>query len=111
MNSLTIFLEIVVNCVRKTDIILWEHLFECIGEKPRSIFDECLKLGSVHVAANMLRILQQTEGLPHTNACAYELLRPVLMIGAIGNWELARDMIRYIHMIESELGEKKKEER
>jgi hypothetical protein len=96
------FYEIIINCVRKTDIVLWGRLFEVIGEQPRQMFDKCLKQGGVHEAANMLRILQQTEGLPHANACAYDLLRPVL---SLGNWELARDMIRYIHMIESELQE------
>jgi hypothetical protein len=98
--------EIIINCVRKTDIVLWGRLFDVIGEQPRVMFDECLKRGSVHEAANMLRILQQTEGLPHANACAYDLLRPVL---SLRNWELARDMIRYIHMIESELAETEEE--
>lgn len=52
-----IFIDIVVQCARKTDAAYWQVLFDGVGD-PRVFFDECLQAGKLSTAASYLKILQ-----------------------------------------------------
>lgn len=77
---------------------LWKRIFDTLQD-PKELFSECIKHGLIHEAAYLLRILQQTEGISYAYSSAHKLLQPAL---AANYFELAKDMTRFIHTIESE---------
>lgn len=90
--------EVLVNCLRKTDISQWAPLLE-YGCNPGEMFKDCLRNGMINEAANMLRILQQLYGLQNSKDCAYTLISPAL---EDHDFELAHELIRFINIIKQE---------
>ncbi|KAL9643955.1 hypothetical protein ABK040_005424 [Willaertia magna] len=93
------FYEIIINCLRKTDIIHWDKLFTSIGESSTQVFNHCINNNLIYPAANMLRILQHTEGIDQVLNYSYEVLKLALKLF---QFELSNDIIRFIKMLEEE---------
>jgi hypothetical protein len=58
------FLDIVVQCARKTDAAYWQFLFDGVGD-PLTLFEDCINAGKFSTAASYLKILQSI--LPSTS--------------------------------------------
>lgn len=55
------FLDVVVQCTRKTEVTWWRHLFCALGRRPKDIFDHAISLEQLDTAASCLVILQNSE--------------------------------------------------
>uniref|UniRef100_A0A0R3WPD8 Protein RIC1 homolog n=1 Tax=Hydatigena taeniaeformis TaxID=6205 RepID=A0A0R3WPD8_HYDTA len=55
------FLDVVVQCTRKTEVTWWRHLFCALGRRPKDIFDHAISLEQLATAASCLVILQNSE--------------------------------------------------
>ena len=77
-----------MHCARKTEIALWQYLFQSVGN-PRDLFDECLDGNKLETAASYLIILQNLEKLTVAREDATRLLNRALQRG-----KLAFDWLR-----------------
>ena len=89
------YLQTVVHCARKTEIALWQYLFQSIGN-PRDLFEECLENGKLETAASYLIILQNLEKLAVAREDATKLLNFSLQKC---KWRLAADLSRFLKAI------------
>lgn len=55
------FLDVVVQCTRKTEVTWWRHLFCALGRRPKDIFDHAISMEQLDTAASCLVILQNSE--------------------------------------------------
>ncbi|XP_078485416.1 guanine nucleotide exchange factor subunit RIC1 isoform X1 [Ciona intestinalis] len=89
------YLQTVVHCARKTEIALWEYLFNSVGS-PRELFEECLETGQLTTAASYLIILQNLEQLAVARQDATKLFDQALQQRM---WRLANDIARFLRAI------------
>ena len=82
----------IVHCARKTEIALWQYLFQSVGN-PRELFEDCLKDGKLETAASYLIILQNLEKLVVAREDATKLLNFSLQNK---KWRLASDLSRFL---------------
>ncbi|XP_064604853.1 guanine nucleotide exchange factor subunit RIC1-like isoform X2 [Liolophura sinensis] len=90
------FLQTVVHCARKTEVALWPYLFNTVGN-PKDLFEECLVNNQLDTAGSYLIILQNLEKPLVSRQHATMLLDSTL---EKGEWELARNMIRFLKAID-----------
>ena len=76
------YLQTIVHCARKTEIALWQYLFQSVGN-PRDLFEECLDKNKLETAATYLIILQNLERLSIAREDATRLLQRALQKGNI----------------------------
>ena len=76
------YLQTIVHCARKTEIALWQYLFQSVGN-PRDLFEECLDKNKLETAATYLIILQNLERLSIAREDATRLLQRALQKGTI----------------------------
>ena len=74
------YLQTIVHCARKTEIALWQYLFQSVGN-PRDLFEECLDGNKLETAASYLIILQNLEKLTVAREDATRLLNRALQKG------------------------------
>uniref|UniRef100_H2Y572 Protein RIC1 homolog n=1 Tax=Ciona savignyi TaxID=51511 RepID=H2Y572_CIOSA len=89
------YLQTVVHCARKTEIALWEYLFNSVGS-PRELFEECLATEQLTTAASYLIILQNLEQLSVARQDATKLFDQALQKRM---WRLANDIARFLRAI------------
>ncbi|VDD74984.1 unnamed protein product [Mesocestoides corti] len=106
------FLDVVVQCTRKTEVTWWRHLFCALGRRPKDVFDQAMSLGQLETAASCLVILQNSEShatskqaLKRFKAlitlkpsrvcflCALILLEKVIQES---HWHLVKDLMRFL---------------
>ena len=76
------YLQTIVHCARKTEIALWQYLFQSVGN-PRDLFEECLDGNKLETAASYLIILQNLEKLTVAREDATRLLNRALQKGIL----------------------------
>ncbi|KAH3695914.1 hypothetical protein DPMN_083372 [Dreissena polymorpha] len=89
-------LQTFVHCARKTEVALWPHLFQTVGN-PKDLFEECLINGRLETAASYLIILQNLE-----KPIASRQHGTLLLDSAVENkhWDLAQDIVRFLKSID-----------
>ncbi|KAM3172254.1 hypothetical protein ACTXT7_014931 [Hymenolepis weldensis] len=68
------FLDVVVQCTRKTEVTWWRHLFCSLGRRPKDLFDHALSLEQLDTAASCLVILQNSESQAICKQAGFVLL-------------------------------------
>eukprot|EP00035_Acanthoeca_spectabilis_P012018 m.212496 g.212496 ORF g.212496 m.212496 type:complete len:1237 (+) comp15504_c0_seq1:219-3929(+) len=86
------FLETVVHCARKTDVAKWSKLFAATGSADQ-LFERCIVTGQLHTASSYLLVLQSLQSPAASQQHALRILRLAL---SDENWDLARDLIRFL---------------
>ncbi|KAI9189669.1 WD40 repeat protein [Blastocladiella emersonii ATCC 22665] len=89
------YLDIVVNCVRKTELAMWDYLFSIIGS-PQQLFEQCLDSNRLHTATAFLVILHNMESHTMSGNDSIRLLERVLQSEDL---ELSRDLVRFLRSI------------
>uniref|UniRef100_A0A5K3F2C6 Protein RIC1 homolog n=2 Tax=Mesocestoides corti TaxID=53468 RepID=A0A5K3F2C6_MESCO len=87
------FLDVVVQCTRKTEVTWWRHLFCALGRRPKDVFDQAMSLGQLETAASCLVILQNSESHATSKQCALILLEKVIQES---HWHLVKDLMRFL---------------
>ncbi|KAL7052986.1 hypothetical protein AAHC03_026326 [Spirometra sp. Aus1] len=87
------FLDVIIQCIRKTEVTWWRHLFCALGRRPKDLFEEALSVNQLGTAASCLVILQNSESLAVSKQCALVLLTRTI---EHSQWHLVNDLIRFL---------------
>ena len=96
IQEFPVYLTTIVQCARKTEVALWPYLFGAAAN-PRTLFQRCLEIKQLDIAASYLIILQNMEPVTVSRQYATILLDAALE-GCC--WELAKDLVRFLRAID-----------
>ena len=92
LSSFTDYLDILVQCTRKTEVRSWKTLFSNLPP-PRELFEASLEKDMLKTAGGYLIVMQTLEEDDHSpQECARLLQRAK----AAGDWELCKELARFL---------------
>lgn len=92
LSSFPQYLDIVVQCTRKTEVRSWRTLFAYLPP-PADLFEESLQLGDLKTAGGYLLVLHTFEEL---GASSEQLVRLLGRARDEGDWELCKELARFL---------------
>ncbi|MCJ1388668.1 hypothetical protein MMC18_001517 [Xylographa bjoerkii] len=92
------YLDILVQCTRKTELRSWRTLFAHLPP-PRELFEEALQRGMLKTAGGYLLILHTFE---EGEGSAEQCVRLLRRAGAEGDWELCKELARFLMALDGE---------
>ncbi|KAK5163008.1 hypothetical protein LTR04_002826 [Oleoguttula sp. CCFEE 6159] len=92
LSSFPSFLDIVVQCTRKTELRSWRTLFKYLPS-PQDLFEESLQKGSLKTAGGYLLVLHTFEEL---SSSSQQLIRLLLRAKEEQDWELCKELARFL---------------
>ena len=92
LSSFTQYLDIVVQCTRKTEVRSWRTLFAYLPP-PQELFEESLQRGSLKTAGGYLLILHTFEEL---SSSSEQLVRLLSKAKDEEDWELCKELARFL---------------
>ncbi|KAE8270290.1 hypothetical protein A4X09_0g2059 [Tilletia walkeri] len=92
------YLSVVVGCARKTEVARWKYLFAAAGE-PKELFDRCLELDELNVAASYLLVLHTLEPPEESTLYSAKLLQRAM---ERSDWRLCRDLMRFLSSVDED---------
>ncbi|KAI3332459.1 RIC1-domain-containing protein [Xylariaceae sp. AK1471] len=92
LSSFKQYLDIVVQCTRKTEVRSWRTLFAYLPP-PQELFEESLQRGSLKTAGGYLLILHTFEEL---EAASEQSLRLLSRAIREEDWELCKELARFL---------------
>ncbi|KAK3069095.1 WD40 repeat protein [Teratosphaeriaceae sp. CCFEE 6253] len=99
LYSFPAFLDVVVNCTRKTELRSWRTLFACLPPI-QTLFERSLDLGKLKTAAGYLLVLHAfddaREGAAGTGTQTRAFARLLGRAVAAGEWELCAELARFL---------------
>jgi hypothetical protein len=104
LSSFPQYLDIVVQCTRKTEVRSWRTLFTYLPS-PAELFEESLQRGSLKTAGGYLLVLHTFEEL---SSSSDQLVRLLARAKNEGDWELCKELARFLTALD-ETGDTLKE--
>lgn len=92
LSSFKQYLDIVVQCTRKTEVRSWRTLFAYLPP-PQELFEESLQQGSLKTAGGYLLILHTFEELEAASEQSVRLLSRAIREE---DWELCKELARFL---------------
>lgn len=92
LSSFPQYLDIIVQCTRKTEVRSWRTLFAHLPS-PQELFEESLNKGSLKTAGGYLLVLHNLEEL-HTGS--NQSLRLLHRAKEERDWELCKELARFL---------------
>ena len=92
LSSFRQYLDIVVQCTRKTEVRSWRTLFAYLPP-PQELFEESLLRGSLKTAGGYLLILHTFDELATASEQSVRLLSRAMNEG---DWELCKELARFL---------------
>jgi hypothetical protein len=92
LSSFPQYLDIVVQCTRKTEVRSWRTLFSYLPP-PAELFEESLQKGSLKTAGGYLLVLHTFEDLTSSSE---QLVRLLARAKNEGDWELCKELARFL---------------
>ncbi|KAE8453814.1 hypothetical protein EG329_009326 [Mollisiaceae sp. DMI_Dod_QoI] len=92
LSSFPDYLDIVVQCTRKTEVRSWRTLFAFLPP-PQELFEESLQRGSLKTAGGYLLILHTFEEL---SSSSEQLVRLLSRAKDEQDWELCKELARFL---------------
>lgn len=92
LSSFPQYLDIVVQCTRKTEVRSWRTLFTYLPP-PQELFEESLQRGSLKTAGGYLLVLHTLEEL---SSSSEQLVRLLSRAKDEGDWELCKELARFL---------------
>ncbi|TGO64583.1 hypothetical protein BOTNAR_0086g00230 [Botryotinia narcissicola] len=92
LSSFPQYLDIVVQCTRKTEVRSWRTLFTYLPP-PQELFEESLQRGSLKTAGGYLLILHTFEEL---SSSSEQLVRLLSRAKDEEDWELCKELARFL---------------
>ena len=91
------YLDIVVQCTRKTELRSWRTLFTYLPP-PKDLFEQALKLNSLKTAVGYLLVLQAFEDEEDEHEAPIEdyVVRLIALASQRGDWELCAELARFL---------------
>ncbi len=100
LSSFKQYLDIVVQCTRKTEVRSWRTLFAYLPP-PQELFEESLQRGSLKTAGGYLLILHTFDELATASEQGVRLLSRAMLEE---DWELCKELARFLAALD-ETGE------
>ncbi|EPS32114.1 hypothetical protein PDE_07073 [Penicillium oxalicum 114-2] len=97
------YLEIVVQCTRKTELRFWRTLFTYLPP-PKDLFEQALRLDSLKTAVGYLLVLQafeDEEEHDHDGHIEEYVVRLIGLASQKGDWELCGELARFLIALDS----------
>ncbi|KAL6239768.1 hypothetical protein BDW75DRAFT_66747 [Aspergillus navahoensis] len=93
----SIYLDIVVQCTRKTELRSWRTLFAYLPA-PKDLFEQALKLNSLKTAVGYLLVLQafEDESDGHDAPVEDYVVRLMMLASQKSDWELCAQLARFL---------------
>ena len=92
LSSFPQYLDIVVQCTRKTEVRLWRTLFSYLPP-PQELFEESLQKGSLKTAGGYLLVLHTFEEL---SSSSHQLVRLLQRAKEERDWDLCKELARFL---------------
>lgn len=92
LSSFPQYLDIVVQCTRKTEVRSWRTLFDYLPP-PAELFEESLERGSLKTAGGYLLVLHTFEEL---SSSSEQLIRLLRRAKDEGYWDLCKELARFL---------------
>ncbi|KAK2611043.1 hypothetical protein N8I77_004425 [Diaporthe amygdali] len=92
LSSFKEYLDIVVQCTRKTEVRSWRTLFDYLPP-PQELFEESLQRGSLKTAGGYLLILHTFDELSSASEQSVRLLSRAMREE---DWELCKELARFL---------------
>ncbi|KAL9090721.1 MAG: hypothetical protein Q9165_005209 [Trypethelium subeluteriae] len=92
LSSFPQYLDIIVQCTRKTEVRSWRTLFAYLPS-PQELFEESLDKGSLKTAGGYLLVLHNLEDLHTGSNLSLRLLRRAT---EARDWELCKELARFL---------------
>ena len=91
------YLDIVVQCTRKTELRSWRTLFAYLPP-PKDLFEQALKLDALKTAVGYLLVLQafEDETEEHDGRIEEYVVRLIALASQKGDWELCAELARFL---------------
>ncbi|KAL3449500.1 RIC1-domain-containing protein [Aspergillus insuetus] len=93
----SVYLDIVVQCTRKTELRSWRTLFAYLPP-PKDLFEQALKLNSLKTAVGYLLVLQafEDEAEGHDAPVEDYVVRLMILASQRSDWELCAQLARFL---------------
>lgn len=92
LSSFPEYLDIVVQCTRKTEVRSWRTLFKYLPP-PQDLFEESLQKNALKTAGGYLLVLHTFEEL---SSSSEQLIRLLSRAKDEGDWELCKELARFL---------------
>lgn len=93
---ISIYLDIIVQCTRKTELRSWRTLFAHLPP-PKELFEQALKIDSLKTAAGYLLVLHAFDEKEGAEERIGEYVVRLLRLGTEkGDWELCGELARFL---------------
>ena len=92
LSSFPEYLDILVQCTRKTELRSWRTLFNYLPP-PQELFEESLRKGQLKTAGGYLLVLHTFEELEPSSEPCIRLMR---LAKDAGDWELCKELARFL---------------
>lgn len=92
LSSFSEYLDIVVQCTRKTEVRSWRTLFMHLPP-PQELFEESLQRNALKTAGGYLLVLHHFEEL---SSSSEQLVRLLGRAKDEGDWELCKELARFL---------------
>ncbi|KAI9376771.1 RIC1-domain-containing protein [Aspergillus egyptiacus] len=91
------YLDVVVQCTRKTELRSWRTLFAYLPP-PKDLFEQALKLNSLKTAVGYLLVLQafEDEAEGHDAPVEDYVVRLMILASQRSDWELCAQLARFL---------------
>ncbi|KAI1944670.1 WD40 repeat protein [Ophidiomyces ophidiicola] len=101
-NPPELYLDILVQCIRKTELRSWKTLFAYLPP-PSELFEQALKFNSLKTAGGYLLVLHAFDDSDENNAEKTEesVVRLLLLASHKGDWELCGELARFLLALDS----------
>jgi hypothetical protein len=96
LSSFKEYLDIVVQCTRKTEVRQWQTLFAYLPPA-QELFEESLQRGSLKTAGGYLIILHTLQELESSTEQSVRLLGRAMKEG---DWELCKELARFLAAVD-----------
>ncbi|KAI8806108.1 RIC1-domain-containing protein [Cladochytrium replicatum] len=90
------YLDVIVQCARKTEVSQWKYFFSIVGEV-KGLFHQCLELGALTSATSYLIVIQTLEPPDVSGKLAVKLLDRAF---EIEDFDTGRELVRFLASIE-----------
>ncbi|KAL4809679.1 RIC1-domain-containing protein [Aspergillus unguis] len=93
----SVYLDIVVQCTRKTELRSWRTLFAYLPA-PKDLFEQALKLNTLKTAVGYLLVLQafEDESEGHDAPVEDYVVRLMILASHKSDWELCAQLARFL---------------
>ena len=90
------YLDILVQCTRKTEVRSWRTLFQYLPP-PQQLFDQCLERGMLKTAGGYLIVLQTFD---EAETSSEQCVRLLQRAKEEGDWELCMELARFLRALD-----------